>query len=549
VSYEKKEPRSTPRSLSKTCLCGLRGLGGSFRAVITLALLLAAAALQTHALAHVGSPDVFLEGQAGAYRLLVTVRPPHAIPGVADVDVLTTSDGVRDVRIVPLPLTGPGAQFAPVADRAVRSADDPRLFTGHLWMMGAGAWQVRVTVSGDQGEGTLSVPVPTLPQSTLEMGLPLRALLFVLMLLLAAGFVGIVSALAREARLAPGDTVDRPARVRGWIAGGAATVAVCAIVFLGNRWWSAEASAYNRYVYKPIAATATVTEDSRLKLYLTDPGWIASRRLDDFVPDHGHLMHLFVVSPGLDRLWHLHPDEASTGLFEQRLPDLATGEYELFADVVHATGVSETVTGRLTTNAVRGTPLSGDDSAWEEVRLKPDTTDTRTKEQVRLTPDTTDTRTATAEARTATGIPVVSGFSRTVSGGAVQDRGRIVWVRDEKPLVTKRLTLFTFRVEDAQGQPARDLELYMGMPGHAIFVKRDRTVFAHVHPSGSAPMAAMAIAMPVDPAHAQHMAAAAATPSTVTFPYGFPESGDYRVFVQVKRAGQVMTAAFDASVP
>jgi hypothetical protein len=537
-----------------------------------LALLLAAAALQTHALAHVGSPDVFLEGQAGAYRLLVTVRPPHAIPGVADVDVLTTSDGVRDVRIVPLPLTGPGAQFAPVADRAVRSPDDPRLFTGHLWMMGAGAWQVRVSVSGDQGEGMLSVPVPTLPQSTLEMGLPLRAMLVALMLLLAAGFIGIVSALAREARLAPGDAVDRPARVRGWIAGGAATVAVCAIVFLGNRWWSAEASTYNRYVYKPIAATATVTDDSRLKLYLTDPGWIASRRLDDFVPDHGHLMHLFVVSPGLDRLWHLHPREASTGLFEQRLPDLAAGQYELFADVVHATGMSETVVGRLATNAVRGTPLTGDDSAWEEVRLKPDTTETRTREQVRLKPDTTEARTKeqvrlkpdtteartteqvrlkpdTTEVRTGTAVPVVSGFSRTVSGGALEDGGRIVWVRDNKPLVTKQLTMFTFRVEDAQGRPAGDLELYMGMPGHAIFVKRDRTVFAHVHPSGSAPMAAMTIAMPVDPVHAQHMATAATTPSTVTFPYGLPESGDYRIFVQVKRAGLVMTAAFDATVP
>jgi hypothetical protein len=113
--------------------------------------------------------------------------------------------------------------------------------------------------------------------------------------------------------------------------------------------------------------------------------------------------------------------------------------------------------------------------------------------------------------------------------------------------VTKRLTMFTFRVEDAQGQPARDLELYMGMPGHAIFVKRDRTVFAHVHPSGSAPMAAMQIAMPADTAHAHRMTAA--TPSTVTFPYGFPESGDYRIFVQVKRAGHVMTAAFDANVP
>jgi hypothetical protein len=497
VTHHRKKPQRPPRSLRNISLCDLRDLRGFFWIVILIVI-----ALQPRALAHVGSPDVFLEGQAGPYRLLVTVRPPHAIPGVADVDILVTSADVRDVRIVPLPLTGPGAQFAPVADRAERSAEDPRLFTGHLWMMGAGAWQVRVTVTGDRGEGTLSVPVPTLPQSTLEMSLALRAMLFVLMLLLAAGFVGIVSALAREARLAPGDPVDRPARVRGWIAGGAAAVAVGAIVVLGNRWWSAEASTYDRYVYKPIAATATVTNDARLKLYLTDPGWIASRRLDDFVPDHGHLMHLFVVSPGLDRLWHLHPDEAAAGLFEQRLPDLPAGQYELFADVVHATGVSETVTGPLTTIAVHGTPLTGDDSAW----AKDD-------------------------------------------GGATGDGGRIVWVRDQTPLVTKRLTMFTFRVEDADGQPVRDLELYMGMPGHAIFVRRDRKVFAHVHPSGSAPMAAMTIAMPTDAMHAGHLAPPSATPSTVTFPYGFPESGDYRIFVQVKRAGRVMTAAFDATVP
>ena len=37
--------------------------------------------------AHIGSPDVFVDGHAGAYRLLVTVRPPHAIPGVAQVEL------------------------------------------------------------------------------------------------------------------------------------------------------------------------------------------------------------------------------------------------------------------------------------------------------------------------------------------------------------------------------------------------------------------------------------------------------------------------------
>ena len=480
-------------------------------------LLLLAVAMQPRALAHIGSPDVFVEGQAGPYRLLVTVRPPHAIPGVADVDVLATSDDIRDVRIVPLPLTGPGAQLAPVADRAVRSADDPRLFTGHLWLMSAGAWQVRVNIAGDRGEGTLSVPVPTLPQSTLAMSRGLRAALFVLMLLLAAGFVGIMSAMAREASLGAGETLDRRARLRGWIAGAAAAVVVAVIVYLGNTWWAIEASNYDQYVYKPLSGTPSVTADARLKLDLHDPGWIGSRRLDDFVPDHGHLMHLFIVSPALDRLWHLHPDEVATGAFEQRLPDVPPGEYELFADLVHATGVSETVTGRLDTAAIHGTQLSGDDSSWDE----------------------------------AEGLPRRSSGSKERSEG-----GRIVWVRDNTPLSPKRLTMFTFRVEDADGQPAGDLELYMGMPGHAIFVRRDRRVFAHVHPSGSAPMAAMEIAMasrpaspePVEGSHAHHDAAQPAPPSTVTFPYGFPGPGEYRIFVQVKRAGRVTTGVFDAHV-
>ena len=328
------------------------------------------------------------------------------------------------------------------------------------------------------------------------------------MLLLAAGFVGIVSALAREARLGAGDPIDRRARWRGRIAGAIAALVVGGVVFLGNMWWSVEASSYARYVYKPLVATPSVTADARLRLNLRDPGWIGSRRVDDFVPDHGHPMHLFVVSPALDRLWHLHPAEIATGAFEQSLPEMPAGQYEMFADLVHATGVSETVTGTLDTAAITGSPLSGDDSAWSPRTFAP-------------------------------------AIAPKLRRGRLSSGGKIVWVRDDKPLVTRRLTLLTFRVEDADGQPARDLELYMGMPGHAIVVRRDRQVFAHVHPSGSVPMAAMNIAMPQAASHAGHEVA---PPSTVTFPYGFPQAGAYRIFVQVKRAGRIVTEVFDAVV-
>lgn len=110
----------------------------------------------------------------------------------------------------------------------------------------------------------------------------------------------------------------------------------------------------------------------------------------------------------------------------------------------------------------------------------------------------------------------------------------LVWERDNSPLRAKRPTSFRFRLVPPEG-----LELYMGMPGHAVFLKTDRSVFAHVHPAGSVPMASLQLAG-ADP-HAAHQGG-------LSFPYGFPQPGDYRIFVQIKRRGRVETAAFDARV-
>ena len=462
--------------------------------------------------AHVGTSDVFLDAHAGPYRLFVTVRAPRVIPGVAAVEILTTTSDVREVRVVPLPLTGPGAQFAPLPDVAARSSDDARLFTSDLWMMTAGAWQVRVTVDGERGRGVLVVPVPTLPQTTLEMSRPLRLMLVAFMAMLAVGFISIVTAAAREATVESGEAPSRRARTRGRIAGGVASALVIVVLVLGNWWWSAEASSYARYVYKPLEATTAVSTAGTVTLSLRDPGWIRSRRLDDFITDHGHVMHLFVVSPTLDRLWHLHPKQTGFGTFEHPMPAFPQGRYEFFADLVHESGIAETVTGRLEVPATAGA-IQGDDSRW---------------------------------------FAGTEALQSDASVSVLEDGSRMVWVRDQTPR-PGQLTLFTFRIEDAHGAPISDLELYMGMPGHAIFMSKDRQVFAHVHPAGSVSMAVMEIgrrsltasadvrAASVD--HSQHVAA---LPSTVSFPFGFPRAGEYRIFVQVKRRGRVQTGAFDA---
>ena len=127
--------------------------------------------------------------------------------------------------------------------------------------------------------------------------------------------------------------------------------------------------------------------------------------------------------------------------------------------------------------------------------------------------------------------------------------------------------LFSFTLLDPAGKPPADMALYMGMVGHAAFVKDDGTVFAHVHPSGTASMAALMMAasqnqqqppaparkdsvkpdaMSAMPGMAMTQSSASQTPNTVGFPYGFPTVGAYRIFVQMKHGQTIETAAFDA---
>ncbi len=459
-------------------------------------------------MAHIGSPDVFFEGDAGPYKLLVTIRPPQVIPGVAELEIRSLSADVRQVHIVPLRLAATAQQFTPVPDLARPSREDPQYYTGSLWLMATGSWKVRVDVDGARGSASLAVPVPALSTRVLSMQTTIGAFLIPLCLLLVFGLVAIVGAGVREAQLEPG-AVPGTTRVR-WsrIVMVATGGVLCIILWAGNLWWGSAADGYSRNVYKPIGLDASVKDGNQLVLHLREPGWL-NRRTDDLLPDHNHLMHLYVIHlPAMDQVWHLHPELVGDGAFRQTLPSMPAGRYALYGDIVHASGLGETVTAQLDLAAIQGPELSGDDAGSAPLPVK------------------------------ANYNPVVS----ELPGGY-----RMIWERGEGAIHARRPYQFRFRLEDGNGVAPTDMELYMGMLGHAAFVATDGSVFAHVHPSGSVPMAALGLAQSANP-HAEHMSMAGGLPAEVSFPYGFPKPGAYRVFVQMKRGGRILTGAFTTTV-
>jgi hypothetical protein len=483
-------------------------------AFLFLAALAMLIGLAPPASAHVGSPNVFYEGDAGPYHLFVTVRVPQVVPGVAEVEVRANSDDVREVTTAVARLTGAGSQYVPVPDIARQSKTDRRFFSSSLWLMEYGSLRVILNVTGTRGAAELSVPVASFGQAVLPMPKALGVLLLVLAVGLAIGAISIVGAAARESRIAPGLEVSPQYRGRGWRAMAIMTVVVALVFWGAFSWWNADANAYATLArfFKSPKCAATLA-GNRLSIRPTDETWLRHENIADLVPDHGHLMHLFLVrTPGFDRIWHLHPDRTGSGTFEKDLPTIEAGHYQVFADIVDKYGFPWTLVGAIDMPNVTGAPMTGDDSEGIAKALT-------------LTSDTTTSLLA--------------------------DGTQVIWKRDNGPLKANVPMILEFEVKDKDGAAADDLEPYMGMAAHAEIIRNDLSVFAHIHPTGSVPMASMMMAS-ADTSGPWSMADMKMPTEKIapelSMPYGFPKPGQYRIFVQFKRAGRIETASFDARV-
>ena len=472
---------------------------------------------------HVGSPNIFYDGTAGLYPVRISIRPPDVIPGLVDISVRVLSPDVRQVTALPM-RWNTGRQGAPPPDIARPVRGETNLFTTQLWFMVGGAQSVEVTVDGRNGRGSVIVPVNAVATRTLGMpntlGWILAGLGTVLVLLLAS----IVAAAVRESGLTAGHLPDSRRR---WAARGAFASALVVMGLLlagGSRWWQAEARHYrNNRLYQPGAVTVLLATNRTGRLLRIVREESPREKTGPIVPDHGKLMHLFLVRfPDLQSFAHLHPVKTGAQTFEATLPDLPGGRYQVFADVTFETGFSETLTNQIVLPAP-----------------------TSTGEPQELDPDDSWLVNEAPRAQKADGANTIE------------------WLNVQTFRQDREVNLhFAFR--DAAGQPVVP-ERFLGMGGHLVVCRDDGTVFTHLHPNGSFSMAAQQLfelraagkaPLKVAPAGSDPLCRLPQMPSTaleagdavVTFPYAFPKPGRYQLWVQMKAGNRITTAAFQASV-
>jgi hypothetical protein len=508
-----------------------RALGRALRL-----LALAGVALLTWG--HVGSPDVWFDGQAGPYPVRVVVRPPGVVPGRAEITVRSTvSGGPGLTRVAVQPVVwNAGPEGVPPAEVAVPVPGDAHLWSAQLWLMRPTSYSVRVEVRGAAGTGAVLVPVVASATRRLPLRRGLGALLAGLGLFLLAGGLTAVGAAVRESVLPPGEEPGpRRRRQARWAMAG--TALLLALALWGGRvWWRKVDADFARTIYRPYHATASARAlgaERRLTLRIDDPAW-GGPEWTPLMPDHGKLVHLFLVREGeRDAFAHLHPLPLGTGAFTATLPPLPAGAYRLYADLTHENGFAETVTA-----TVDVPPPSAATPASPEAPLAPDPDDSF---------------------RAGAGAGGPGGTS------ALGDGYTMTWEGPPGPRVAGKDAGLRFAVHGRDGRPA-PLAPYMGMLSHAAIVRDDRDdraggqVFIHLHPEGTVSMAALQFfarregkggeGMPGMPGMAMSAMdpAAPGGDGTLAFPWSFPRPGRYRLWVQVKSGGQVRTGVFDAEV-
>lgn len=526
---------------------------------------------------HVGSPGVQMQGMAGPYRILVNVQPPEVIPGTAKVTVFVQDENASKVLGRPIYFRS-GSQGAPSSDELLRVKGQNNQFQGDVWFMEGGSASVQLEITGDKGQGEFVVPVLAISTAQEKMPKGLGFGLSILGVILFLLMITTIGASVSDATLLPGEALTSAQKTKRWRQMGLASLVCALVLYAGGSWWNAWAADYTKHLYKPTtgnAVTQIIDYQRIFQLKIDTADWIGSKKgsmLSTLIPDHGKLMHVFLVrTPGLDAFAHIHPERQDSITFEGYLPKLPGGKYLMYADIVNYSGFTETIVDTMDIPEIS--------PALKELKV--------TAEE--------DTYVVTDPLNAPGRMPIDENVVICGKPGTktiFKDGSYAVWEgKPDKSLDAGKPYQLNFEIFNPDGTPCTP-EPYLGMMGHVAVVRSDGSVYIHLHPTGTFAMAteqifknrlsdttkiakrptSAAFRDSIDRHMAQLRSMSTAereqflmtemgmyeTNSTgamgmehgnsISFPYSFPKEGRYRIFLQIKRNNKVLTGVFDAKV-
>ena len=200
-------------------------------------------------------------------------------------------------------------------------------------------------------------------------------------------------------------------------------------------------------LFKPLENEVNLVKNNKqniLQVKITDDAW-KDGRIVDFIPDHGKIMHLYLINENHQQLCHLHPKRNSkdNSLFEVVIPPVEYGKYYIYIDVTLESGSNQTLR-----NSIEYYP----DNILNQ------------KEQYFLELDPDDS------------------FIKENSSYYFK------WLNNSKNYYVNHEINLNFQMLDRLNNPVM-LEPYIQMGGHGAIIDSSGNTFIHIHPIGTISMA------------------------------------------------------------
>lgn len=471
--------------------------------------------------ADIGHNNVVYEGKAGDIPIRVFVTLPGVVPGLADISIKVFADDINKVTIQPIKKDKDRKSKSPPPDIAKRVKGEKNMFSAQLWLMDFGSYSLDIRLYQNQDVYRASIPVNSIASKVIVMSQGTSILLFILCSILFFGAVNIIRVAYKDSTELPGDNPDNRKIVKSYIVTFLSLIILSTIIYTGKNWWDKIDISYQNNIFQSLENEIQILDNGKEKfmsIEIVDKLW-QQNRMSDIIPDHGKIMHIYLISKNYETLAHIHPSRTKNDdTFIVKMPPVNFGTYFLYMDVTHATGFSHTMINK--------------------IEYK--------KENTIFTKS-------------------INNIERDLDDSWVLNskENRIRWKNKKQFYKSGNDINLEFQVLK-NGKPAV-LEPYINMGGHAALLKKDQTVFVHIHPVGTISMASQEIFQEnyiqnivdqddicffgfVDDSTENYILNVSPN-GKVSFPaMKLENTGEYGLWVQVKSEGEVITQKFDFEI-
>ena len=312
--------------------------------------------------ADVGHSNYVYEGKAFSKPIRVIINTPGVVPGLADIIVKTFDSEINQISVTPVvwkdnnmwTSISSGPQGAPPPDLMTHVKGEKNTYQAELWLMDFGAYNIQMELFRNDKSEIINIPINSIANQIIPMTTTVSIILFLLMLLLVAGLTNIITIGYRESALQDPSNIDSERIKKSYIVQIVSVLIICIILYLSNNWWIHIEQAFMKNLFKPLENEISLVKNDKqhiLQILITDEAWVEGR-IADFIPDHGKIMHLYLINKNHKQLCHLHPqrNDSNRNLFEVVIPSIEYGKYYIFIDVTLESGGTQTLINKIDYN-------------------------------------------------------------------------------------------------------------------------------------------------------------------------------------------------------